>query len=252
MYLLKVFWAIPLVVLLFAVSFIVGFLPALILRVLGAKKLSDELVKFHGAFISDLALVLFGCKVHIQGDLQGLKKLTSSGQRVCLVANHTSMLDIPIVLGSLCVPCGFITKQSFKFFPVFNVICYAMRCVFIDRKNTKRGVQAIKAGVENIKKGHTMLIFPEGHRSKTGEINPFLRGAFRLASMSEAAIVPIVIKGARRALEDKKHPFSGSECYVQIGEHYETKGLDRFQMSEVIDKVEYYIQSEYHAMKGDV
>lgn len=251
MYLLKIIWAIPVVVLIFAFSFLIGFLPALILRFLGAGKLSDKMVKFHGAYISDLALALFGCRVHIQGDLENLRKLASSGKKLCLVANHTSMLDIPIVLGSLCIPCGFITKQSFRFLPVFNVICYAMRCVFIDRKNTKRGVEAIKKGAEHIKNGHTMLVFPEGRRSKTGEIQPFLRGAFRLATMSGAILVPIVIKGARRALEGKRHPFSGSDCYVQIGDCYETEGLDRFQTSELIDKVENYIGSQYHAMKGE-
>lgn len=252
MYLLKVIWAIPIVIAVIIISFLFGFLPALLLRALGAKKLSDDIVYFHASYISDIALFMFGCRVHIEGDIKGLRKLARSGKKVCYIANHTSMLDILIVSGALCLPCGFITKQSFKYFPVFNLICFAMYCVFIDRKNTKRGVQAIKAGVENIKSGHPMLIFPEGRRSKTGEIKPFLRGAFRLATMSGATLVPIVIKGARRALEDKRHPFSGSECYVRIGNYYETEGLDRFQSSEMIDQVESYIKSEYDAMKGEI
>ncbi|MCR5761153.1 MAG: 1-acyl-sn-glycerol-3-phosphate acyltransferase [Sphaerochaetaceae bacterium] len=252
MYLLKIIWAIPIVVLVFAVSFVFGFLPAIILRALGAKKLSDDIVHFHGSYISDIAMLLFGCRVHIEGDIQGLRKLTNSGKRVCLVANHTSMLDIPIVMGPMCIPCGFITKQSFKYFPVFNLICISLYCVFIDRKNTKRGVKAIRDGVRNIKAGHPMLIFPEGRRSKTGEIRPFLRGAFRLATMSGATLVPVVIKGARRALEDKKHPFSGSECYVRIGKYYETEGLNRVQAAELVDDVESYIKSEYDSMKGEI
>lgn len=251
MFLLKIIWAVPLIVFVFAASLILGFFPVIILRLLGLKKASDKITDFLGAIVSDSTLFILGCRVHIEGDIDSLRAYGRSSKKICYVANHTSMLDVPIVLGAMCLPCGFITKSTFKYVPGFNLICLLMHCVFIDRGNTKRGVQSIKAGAKIIENGHPMLIFPEGRRSKTGEIQSFMRGAFRLATMSGAEIVPIVIKGARKALEGRKSVFSRTDCYVRFGEAVPTEGLDRFQAAERFDEIEYKIKSEYDSMQGE-
>lgn len=252
MYLLKIVWAIPFVILIFLIAFIFAIIPVWIMRLMGLRKASDRFAYFAATLVCDCFLFLFGCRVHIDGDIHALREMCNSGKKVCIIANHTSMLDIPVVYGAMCIKCGFITKSEYKYVPILNLCCTSLYCVFINRNNPKKGIQSIKEGAALIKQGHPMLIFPEGSRSKDGKIHEFMHGSFRLATLSGSAVVPVVIKGARRALENRKGPFSGSDCYVKIGEFTETAGLDRFQSAAMIESVESYIKREYDSMKGEV
>jgi 1-acyl-sn-glycerol-3-phosphate acyltransferase len=71
-----------------------------------------------------------------------------------------------------------------------------LKCVFMDRKNMRQSLNAIREGIEILKQGYNLVLFPEGTRSKTGEVMEFKAGGFKLASKSNAAIVPVVINGS--------------------------------------------------------
>lgn len=75
-------------------------------------------------------------------------------------------------------------------------------CVFIDRENTREGLKSILQGVENLKRGRSMLIFPEGTRSKSHKINEFKKGSMKLATKAKVPIVPITVDGAFKGLEE--------------------------------------------------
>jgi len=122
----------------------------------------------------------------------------------CLyVANHQSQLDIPLIMANLDEVAGAIAKQEVGSWPIVSSWMKEFGCVFIDRENTREGLKSILQGVENLKNGRSMLIFPEGTRSKGHEINEFKKGSMKLATKAKVPIVPITVDGAFKGLEGK-------------------------------------------------
>lgn len=242
---LYMFWAFPFAIVAILLNVVVSSIPALILRGLRLGKAADRWVFFHNAFLSDFLLLLLNVHPKVSGNLEELRKLRREGRAICYIANHTSMADILLIDGTLALGSGFIAKSSISYvFPV-NLICIASNCVFISRTSLKKSAKAIQKGVEHIKQGTPMAIFPEGTRSKTGEIAPFKHGSFKLALLSNAYIVPITIKGVRVSLEERKRPFTRTDCQVVIGNPVSTEGLSRNDAAEVEERIEQEIKNTY-------
>ena len=110
-----------------------------------------------------------------------------------------------LLLGYLRCHTGFVAKRELLFVPLINVMIAMSHSVFINRRSLKKSVRAIRKAGERLRKGHSMVIFPEGTRSKTGKIGVFKHGAFRMATESGADIVPVTVKGLRDSFEDRKH-----------------------------------------------
>lgn len=120
----------------------------------------------------------------------------------CLyVANHQSQLDIPLIMANIDEVAGAIAKKEVGSWPIVSSWMKEFDCVFIDRENTREGLKSILQGVENLKKGRSMLIFPEGTRSKSHKINEFKKGSMKLATKAKVPIVPITVDGAFKGLE---------------------------------------------------
>lgn len=120
---------------------------------------------------------------------------------VLFASNHEGDFDIPVLIGSLNKPFGFISKIEVKKVPILSAWMEAIDCVFIDRKNREKASASIMSGVELLKKGSSLLIFPEGTRSKGGPVGLFKAGGFRLAKDSGVPIVPISIEGTADVFE---------------------------------------------------
>ena len=245
---LYMFWAFPFAIVAILINVVVGAIPALILRALRFGKAADRWVFFHNTFLSDFLLFLLNVHPRVGGNIEELRKLRRQGKAICYIANHTSMTDILLIDGTLALESGFICKSSLSYvFPV-NLICIASNCVFISRKSLKQSARAIRKGVEKIKNGSPMAIFPEGTRSKTGEIAPFKHGSFKLALLSNAYIVPITIKGARVSLEDRKKLFTRTDCHIVVGNPVPTEGLSRNDANEVEQRIEQEIKKTYASL----
>ncbi len=152
-------------------------------------------------------LLLF---VRVDGEgFETIRKLkTDSDARICLISNHTSMLDIStIILGCYPMRVGFIAKKSLFSIPVFRLYLKVAHCVPIDISSVRSNIEAIRRGVDSISAGMPMLIFPEGSRSKTGRIAPFKRGSFKMAERSGAVVVPIALSGLRDYAENRRRLF---------------------------------------------
>jgi 1-acyl-sn-glycerol-3-phosphate acyltransferase len=133
-------------------------------------------------------------------EVKGRENLPENGHFV-LVSNHQGNFDIPILLGYLERPMGFISKIEVKKLPIIRDWMVYMNCVFLDRKDRRQAIKAINEGAENIKKGTSIVVFPEGTRSKGMKMNPFKSGSFKLAQKASATIVPVAIKGSYKILE---------------------------------------------------
>ncbi len=135
---------------------------------------------------------------------------------VLFVANHVGSFDIPVLIAHLPKPFGFISKIEVLKIPIVGSWMKIMNCVFLDRKNRNDSTKAIGTGVDVLKNGHSLLIFPEGTRSKGGPIRPFKAGSFRLALDAGVPIVPIAIRGTAEIMEKNKNIMKPARVFVHI------------------------------------
>lgn len=112
-----------------------------------------------------------------------------------IYSNHTSMMDVPVLMYKLNKhPVAFLAKKAV--IDLFSVGKWTPKlgCVMIDRSNARKGAESIINVIKNVKNGSTMVVFPEGTRSKEiGTLNDFKPGSFKVALKSKAPLVPITI-----------------------------------------------------------
>src|SRR5262245_43157951 len=116
------------------------------------------------------------------------------------MANHLSTVDIFALVVALPVPFRFIAKKQLGAIPLFGWAMRAGRFIFIDRQNPTRARRSIEEAARRIGAGQSVVIFPEGTRSRDGRLGPFKKGGFHLAASSGADIVPIAIRGTRELM----------------------------------------------------
>ncbi|MDR2403367.1 MAG: 1-acyl-sn-glycerol-3-phosphate acyltransferase [Spirochaetaceae bacterium] len=167
-----------------------------ILSSLGLKKRMDLVVYKIAQFWSLLLIGLTGCKLTVLGR----ENIPPRGG-ICFVSNHGSIFDIILLLAYAGRPIGFIAKKELALIPFLNIWILLIGGLFIDRNTVRKAVGTIQAGVERIRAGGAMIIFPEGHRSKGQGLLPFHPGSFKLATRAEAPIVPVAITGSYEVFE---------------------------------------------------
>ncbi|MDR2537022.1 MAG: 1-acyl-sn-glycerol-3-phosphate acyltransferase [Treponema sp.] len=148
------------------------------------------------------ALVLIkviGCRLTVRGQ----EHIPKTGG-LCFVSNHASIFDILLILALVGRPVGFIAKKELALIPFLNIWIFLIGGLFIDRKNIRKAIRTINSGVQRIKRGSAMLIFPEGTRSRGHGLLPFKSGSFRLATQAGAPILPVAITGSYDVFE-KNH-----------------------------------------------
>lgn len=156
---------------------------------------------------------------------------------VVFIANHESDIDIPVLLGAIDKPFGFVSKVEMKKVPIISAWLDALNCVLIDRKNTKQAVHSLQEGVKLFKEGHSLVIFPEGTRSKGGDVRPFKVGGIRLAQNAGVPIVPISIKGTADVFERNGLFIKPAAIKVTIGHPIDPKVYYHKNYRELTEEV---------------
>jgi 1-acyl-sn-glycerol-3-phosphate acyltransferase len=111
------------------------------------------------------------------------------------MSNHQSALDISVLLSHLPVPFKFVAKRELFRIPVFGRAIKKAGYINIDRDNPREALKAIEEAVARIRGGTSVLIFPEGTRSADGNLLPFMKGAFSLATRAGVPVVPLAVIG---------------------------------------------------------
>jgi 1-acyl-sn-glycerol-3-phosphate acyltransferase len=145
-------------------------------------------------------------------------------QRYILVANHYSYLDIPCIVAVIPQPIRFMAKVSLFKIPIFGWSLDRAGFIPIDRKNRRTAVKSFDLAAERIRKGNTIVIFPEEGRSKTRELREFQRGAFLLALKSEKTIVPLAIDSTFDVFPVGAKRVKPGRVTIRVGTPIETAG----------------------------
>lgn len=143
-------------------------------------------------------------RVQIDIENQSALSRVDWSRPVIVVGNHQSYFDIPIVFITLGRSIGFFAKKELTYIPFLNFWMKEIHCIFVDRKNSRAGVE-IKNRLEASNETAHVFIFPEGTRSKDGSVGAFKSGAFRLAADLNAIILPVYIQGSRETWESRKN-----------------------------------------------
>lgn len=166
----------------------------------------------------------------------GMDTVDPSRPRVYAV-NHASALDIPILYVHLPFQFRIVFKSELLSYPFIGWHLKRSGQVCINQQNPATSVGAIKSALKSLKRGTPLVIFPEGGRSRDGQIQPLLPGAFFLAIKAQADIVPIALVGTFDLLPMNTYHIKSRPLEMRVGQPISTAGLTLHDMEAVSAQV---------------
>lgn len=154
-----------------------------------------------------------------------------------LIANHQSHTDVVALFLAMPVQPVFLAKKELRSVPVFGRVMETGGHVFVDRRRHDSAVDTIDAAAKNLRAGSPLLVFPEGTRGFTHEVQAFKKGGFHLARKAGAPIVPIGIRGSRDVWpRERRAPLPG-RIEVHVGVPISAEDVAATPLDEMTDRV---------------
>lgn len=176
---------------------------------------------------------LTGSRVNVIGS-----ELVPQDQPVLFVSNHQGNFDIPLLLAAISKPKGFVAKIELKKLPIINKWMEALNCVFLKRSHPKEALKSINEGITILKNGYSLVVFPEGTRSKGKETGDFKSASLRLATKAQVPIVPVTINGSYKIIEANGGLIRPADVEIVISEPINPGEYRDYSANELMDKVE--------------
>jgi 1-acyl-sn-glycerol-3-phosphate acyltransferase len=126
----------------------------------------------------------------------------------------------------------FVAKKELKRIPFLGWGMWAVGMIFVDRSNREKSRISLKKAGEKIKRGKSIVTFPEGTRSETTQMLPFKKGAFHLAKEGRITIVPLAISGTEKILPPGGK-IKGGRIRVKVGEPIPVETIDQLSIQEL-------------------
>lgn len=190
------------------------------------KYLNEQVKKWVNCMIK-----ITGCKVNVEG------KENLPRENCLFVSNHQGYADIPVIMNSVDRPIGFVAKKEIEKYTIISSWMKEIHCVFMDRSNLRESIKAINEGIEILKNGYSMVIFPEGTRSKGGPIAEFKKGSLKLGIKADIPIVPIAINGSYKLYEENNGKVVPAEVKIKICEPIYAKNLTKEEQNNLAEIV---------------
>ncbi|HEY8805001.1 MAG TPA: lysophospholipid acyltransferase family protein, partial [Clostridium sp.] len=161
----------------------------------------------------------------------------------CLfVGNHQSDFDIPVILSNMNRLTGAVAKKSMLKIPIMSYWMKQIHCVFMDRENPREALKSMSEGVENLKNGYSMLIFPEGTRSRSNNMGEFKKGSMRLAIKAGVPIVPITLYDTYKVMEGNNGKIKKANAKLLIDKPIYLDGMSKEEKANISDVIKNIIQ----------
>jgi len=164
----------------------------ILLSILGAPDLASHI--FGPAWAKMNAFVSM-----MKVEVKGAEKLDRTSSYI-IAANHQSLVDIYVIYGYLGMDMKWVMKQELRKVPILGLCAELMGHILIDRSNSAAALASINNAKNKIQNGMCVIFFPEGTRSRTGELKPFKKGAFRLSKDLGIPTLPVAITGTNQVL----------------------------------------------------
>lgn len=187
-------------------------------------------------------LKLCGIRLVVQG-LEGL----DPNRQYIFIANHQSYIDIPVLVQALSqFQLRWIAKKELFWVPLFGWVLWSSKHIIVDRSSLSRAMNSLSRARERIEKGISVVVFPEGTRSRHGDLLPFKRGGFLLAFKSQTPIVPVTIKGSGAVWSRGDWRIRSGEIEIVMGKPV---SVDRYRAQDLkllLNRVRAEIESHSH------
>lgn len=187
-------------------------------------------------------LVVSRIKVTVEG-LSGI----DPQQPYIFMPNHQSNFDIPVLLGHLAVQFRWLAKEELFKIPVFGRAMRKAGYISIDRNDRESAFKSLKKAAEKIRNGVSVLIFPEGTRSRDGRIQSFKKGGFVMAIDSGVPIVPVIISGTRVIMTKGQWRVNPGQVRMQIHEPIDTSSYTRETKTALMERVRHVICDNFES-----
>ncbi len=206
------------------------------------KKVTAALSRFWGRW------VLWSTGVH--WEIEGLENLDEKGQYI-FMSNHSSALDV--ILGVALLPYNlvFLAKKELFIIPLFGWAMAAAGMIRIDRGNPEKAKASVNNASNTLSESSfSTLMYPEGTRSKTGELLPFKKGGFIMAIQSGLSIVPLTIIGAGNILPKGAFRIQPGSVKIIISDALKTEDVSLNDKNILLESCRNIIHTQLQLHKG--
>jgi 1-acyl-sn-glycerol-3-phosphate acyltransferase len=193
----------------------------------------------------------FGRFGHSTIEAEGLEKVPEGS--VLFVSNHQSYGDIILFMmesGDMNKQLGFVARGNLTRFPLFGPWIARVRSLLLEREDARSAVKTFKIGEEWLRQGFSLVIFPEGTRSKSNDMADFRRGSLQLATKSGVPIVPVTLWNSWHLFEKYDYPHEAHTRFF-VHEPIVTAGLTRPEQAALNDRVEGIIRAKLEEWKSE-
>lgn len=181
---------------------------------------------------SSLRIVQWGFKRIL--DITGVKVTVIGEDRVpdepvLFIGNHRSFFDVLLTYSRCKRLTGYVAKKEMEKIPLLSTWMRMLYCLFLDRKDIKQGLKTILMGIDHVKDGISICIFPEGTRNKGEELSvlPFKDGSLKIAEKTGCAIVPISMNNTAEIFENHFPKIKKTHVILEYGEPIYPGDLDK-------------------------
>jgi 1-acyl-sn-glycerol-3-phosphate acyltransferase len=205
----------------------------------GSLALLVSLVDKKGNAQHKIARVWARCCVWLSGctiTVVGAEKLGTPPVAV-YACNHTSYMDIPVIFAALPFQFRIFARRQLWAIPFIGWYLQRSGQMPIDTNNPHATLSSLGAGARMLRAGMKLFIFPEGGRTMTGALKPFLSGAAYLAIRTQLPLFPMALSGVYELLPIHTHHFYPGELTLKIGDPIETAGMTLRQTGELTERL---------------
>lgn len=180
-------------------------------------------------------VVCWICGIRVK--VEGLEKIANLGPCI-FTSNHLSYMDTPVVVASIPVNFRFMAKQELFKIPFLGAHLQKAGHISVPLEDPRASIRSLSHAARVIHERHlSVLIFPEGGRSETGELQPFKEGAAYLAIKAGLPVVPVALCGTYEVLRMHSLHVRGGPVRVRIGDPISTTGLRSQDRGELTGQI---------------
>lgn len=180
----------------------------------------------------------------IRLEIEGLENIRA-GETVIFCSNHPSAMDIPILFVSLPVEFRFAAKRSLFHVPFLGWHLRRSGHIPVDRGHPRKALRSLDQAAEKIRFGTPVVLFPEGHRNRDGNMGTFKSGSFYLAIQAGVPLIPVTLNGSRAVLKPDTLHIKAGKVEVIIHPPVATANLTVRDVEKLSDEVRNIILSRF-------
>lgn len=157
-------------------------------------------------------------KGRLKVEVEGYENIPAKGSAYLITPNHSSLLDVPLLLYAFKRIIGFVSKKENAKLPFIGRWVTVIYSVFIDRSDSRAAIKSLNEGAKFIRSGYPQVIFPEGTRTLDGRVGEFKAGSFKLAEKAGVPVLPVAIKGGFDVMRKGRLVFKPGTVKIKIFE----------------------------------